>query len=182
MLSYVLWLTSYCWPYALSMCTICIRPVKPTDLQALKPMLDDMGFIDDHDLLADRFPLFCSDQQCGFLLAEQNNQILGYALAQDFGIDLRSGNDHRTAKLHDLYVLPEFRRRGVASQLIDAIKIWAKERPLRYVFWYANQREASPIYQKMGYQPEGSGQEGYDYFEIDFGNPKSRTPHPTRGS
>lgn len=159
-----------------------LRPVKPSDFQALKPMLDDMGFIDNDNLLADRFPLFCSDQQFGFFLAEHNDQVLGYAFAQDFGTDLRSGNNHRTAKLHDLYVLPKFRRRGVASKLIETIKVWAKERPLRYVFWYANQREASPIYQKMGYQPEGSGQEGYDYFEIDFGDPSSRIPHPTRGS
>lgn len=162
--------------------TIHIRPVTPADFSALQPMLHDMGFIDNDELLKTRFPDLCFDAQHGFLLAEHNKQIIGYALAQDYGTHLRSGDTQRTAKLDDLYVVPERRRQGVAYQLLEAIKAWAKARPIRYVFWYANQREASPAYQRMGYTPAPSGQEGFDFFEIDFGDPTSRTPHPKRGS
>lgn len=60
---------------------------------------------------------------------------MGYALVQDYGPHLRSGNAHRTAKLDDLYTLPDFRRRGVARALMDAVTDWARTGTVRYVFW-----------------------------------------------
>ncbi len=53
---------------------------------------------------------------------------------------------------------------------------------LRYVFWYANDSSAGPAYERMGYSSADAGQEGYRFFEIDFGDPGTRTPHPLRGS
>ncbi|MFC3859786.1 GNAT family N-acetyltransferase [Deinococcus antarcticus] len=55
-----------------------------------------------------------------------------------------------TAKLDDLYTLPDFRRRGVARALMDAVTDWARTGAVRYVFWYANQREAGKAYQAIG--------------------------------
>lgn len=145
-------------------------------------MLLDMGFVEDELALEQRFPAFCTSADHVFLVAERAGTLLGYALVQDYGTDLRSGNSHRTAKLDDLYTLAEYRQQGVARALMQAVTDWAREHPVRYVFWYANQREAGKAYQAMGYAPAPSGQEGFDFYEVDLGDPAQRLPHPYRGS
>ena len=145
-------------------------------------MLLEMGFVDDEAALEGRFAGFCRDEAHTLLVAVLGGQVVGYAALQDYGTHLRSGNRHRTAKLDDLYTRPDFRRRGVARTLMQAVEHWAQARPLRYVFWYANTHEAGPAYRRMGYQAADAGQEGFLFFEIDLGDPATRTPHPTRGS
>lgn len=113
---------------------------------------------------------------------DEGGKLLGYAAVHDYGTDLRSGNSHRTAKLDDLYTAPEARRQGVARLLMRAVEDWARARPLRYVFWYTNEHSAAPAYERMGYTSADAGQEGFRFFEIDFGEANTRTPHPLRGS
>lgn len=146
-------------------------------------MLLDMGFVENQTALEGRFPAFCDAPDSLLLVAEAGSgDLLGYAWAQDYGSHLRSGNSHRTAKLNDLYTVPQARRQGVARALMQGVESWARGRPLRYVFWYANQREAGLAYRAMGYQPAPSGQEGFDFYEFDLGDPAERQPHPLRGS
>ncbi|OLV18790.1 GNAT family N-acetyltransferase [Deinococcus marmoris] len=160
-----------------------VRPAVPADFPALKPMLLDMGFVDDEAALEARFPSFCGDLLRPLLVAgADGGELTGYAALHDYGISLRPGNSHRTAKLEDLYTAPVWRQRGVARLLMRAVEDWARARPLRYVFWYANTHEAGPAYVRMGYRPDDAGQEGFLFFEIDFGNPSERLPHPQRGS
>ena len=159
-----------------------VRPLRAEDWPQLRPMLLDMGCVDEGEMLEARFRALCSSPDWTLLGAERDGVLLGYAALQDYGPHLRSGDRHRTAKLHDLYTLPGWRRQGVARALMDEVRSWAVQRPLRYVFWYASQREASAAYQRLGFIPEGSGQEGYDFFELDLGNPLERLPHPERGS
>lgn len=163
-----------------------IRPAQSTDFEQLKPMLLDMGFVDDESGLASRFAASCQAEHYGVLVAEleeeSQQKLVGYAFLHDYGSHLRSGDMHRTAKLDDLYTLPGFRKRGIARQLMKAAEAWAKARPLRYVFWYANAGEAGSAYRRMGYKAAAAGQEGFLFFEIDFGEENTRTPHPTRGS
>lgn len=159
------------------------RLVEPEDLEQLLPMLLDMGFVDDERALRDRFPRFCaSEDHPIFVAIEPDGTLLGYAALHDLGPHLRSGNSHRTVKLDDLYTAPIHRRRGVAKLLMEAAESWAREQPVRYLFWYANQGPAGDAYRAMGYAPEASGQEGFEFYEIDLGDPASRTPHPCRGS
>ena len=159
-----------------------IRPLRPADFPQALPMLLDMGFVDDETALKERFPGFCTQPDWALLGAFENETLLGYAAAQDYGSDLRSGDTHRTAKLDDLYTLPEHRRRGVGRSLMTGMEAWAQARGLRYLFWYANLREATPAYVGMGYAAGEEVQEGYRFFEIDFGKANTRIPHPVRGS
>lgn len=159
-----------------------IRPARTEDFGQLLPMLLDMGFMDDEAALRRRLPSFCAATDHTLLVADDDGQVVGYAALHDFGPHLRSGDSHRTAKLDDLYTHPAHRRRGVARTLMEAVTEWARDRPIRYVFWYANQGDAGAAYQAMGYRPEGSGQEGYDFYEIDLGDPSERIPHPHRGT
>jgi hypothetical protein len=61
------------------------------------------------------------------------------------------------------------------------MEAWAKARGLRYLYWYANLREAAPAYIGMGYTAGDEVQEGFRFFEIDFGEGNTRMPHPERG-
>ena len=140
-----------------------------------------MGFVDDETALAARFPTFCTHPDWALLGAFEGETLLGYAAAQDYGTDLRSGDSQRTAKLHDLYTHPDHRRKGVGRALMLGMEAWAKGCGLRYLFWYANLREATPAYVGMGYTPSEEVQEGYRFFEIDYGEANTRQPHPDRG-
>ncbi|MBZ9713215.1 GNAT family N-acetyltransferase [Deinococcus multiflagellatus] len=158
-----------------------IRPLRPADFAQVRPMLLDMGFVDDEAALAERFPAFCAHPDWALLGAFQGGQVLGYAAAHDTGPDLRSGHAHRTAKLHDLYTHPAARRQGVGRALMREVEAWARGRGLRHLYWYANLREATPAYVGMGYTPGDEVQEGYRFFELDFGAENTRRPHPERG-
>lgn len=159
-----------------------IRPLRPADFSQALPMLLDMSFVDDETALEERFPSFCTHPDWALLGAFDGDTLLGYAAAQDYGPHIRSGDSHRTAKLHDLYTAPEHRRRGVGRSLMTGMEAWGKARGLRYLFWYANLREATPAYVGMGYTAGEEVQEGYRFFEIDFGEANTRIPHPERGS
>ncbi|CAM3784093.1 GNAT family N-acetyltransferase [Deinococcus frigens] len=112
-----------------------VRPATPADFPALKPMLLDMGFVEDESALERRFPSFCGNPLRPVLVAQADGgEVAGYAALHDYGPHLRSGESHRTAKLEDLYTVPGWRRRGVARLLMRAVEDWARARPLRYVF------------------------------------------------
>ena len=143
-------------------------------------MLLDMGFVENEEALEARFPEFCTRPDWELLGAFDGETLLGYAAIQDYGPHLRSGNSHRTAKLHDLYTDPMARRRGVGQELMQAAEAWARARCLRYLFWYADLREPSPAYVGMGYTAGEEVQEGYRSFEIDYGEANTRIPAPER--
>ncbi|MBB6017452.1 GNAT family N-acetyltransferase [Deinococcus radiopugnans] len=102
-----------------------------------------MGFVDDEGALNDRF---CAAPNHHLIAAGQAERLPGYALANDCDPLLRSGNQHRTMKLEDLSTLPAGRWQGVGRALMQAVEEWAKADPIRYVFRYANQREAGLVY------------------------------------
>ncbi|ULH16678.1 GNAT family N-acetyltransferase [Deinococcus sp. KNUC1210] len=160
--------------------TLTLRPLIPSDFGQARPMLLDMGFVESETALETRFPEFCTRPDWALLGAFEAEQLLGYAALQEYGTHLRSGNSHRTAKLHDLYTAPQARRRGVGRALMRSAEAWARARGLRYLFWYANLREATPAYMGMGYTAGEEVQEGYRFFEIDFGEASTRIPAPER--
>ena len=162
--------------------TFTVRPLIPTDYEQVRPMLIDMGFVEDESALAERYPVFCTRPEYALLGAFESETLLGYAGLHDYGPHLRSGNTHRTAKLDDLYTAPHARRRGVGKTLMQAAEAWGRARRLRYIFWYANVREATPAYVGMGYAAGEEVQEGFRFFEIDVGEANTRQPHPERGS
>ncbi|PTA67878.1 GNAT family N-acetyltransferase [Deinococcus arcticus] len=158
-----------------------VQPLTPAHFTQVRPMLLNMGFVDSEAALAARFPAFCAHPDWAVLGAFAGETLLGYAAAHDTGPDLRSGHAHRTAKLHDLYTAPGARRQGVGRRLMRGVEAWARGRGLRYLYWYANLREATPAYVGMGYVPSEEVQEGYRLFELDFGAENTRRPHPERG-
>jgi GNAT superfamily N-acetyltransferase len=157
-----------------------VRPLTAADYPQARPMLLDMGFVEDEAALAARFPGYCTGPDWALLGAFDGAVLLGYAAAQDYGPHLRSGPGQQTAKLHDLYTAPQHRRQGVGRALMRGMEAWAQARGLRYLYWYANLHTATPAYMGMGYRPGEEVQEGYRYFEIDRGAAATRLPAPER--
>lgn len=154
-------------PYLDRMTTLEIRPLTPRDWPHVWPMLRDMGFVDSKEQLRERFPAFCARVDWGLLGAERGGQLLAYAAVQDHGTDFRSGNTHRTARLHDLFTVEGARGQGLARALMLAVEEWGRRCGVRHVEWYANTRVAA-IYERMGYTGRPSGQEGSLFFSVDL--------------
>ena len=140
------------------------------DWPALWPMLQDMGTTGGEASVRDRFDELLECPEWALLGARAGGVLVGYAAAQDRGPHLRAGDEHRTARLHDLYVLPARRHHGAGRALMDAVVAWARGR-VRYLEWQAHQQRAAPFYQRLGYHGEPCPQPDHPTFEIDLSQP-----------
>ncbi len=145
-----------------------VRPLEPRDFVQVLPLLLEMKHVfDEGETLEARFADFCSSKAHGLLGAELEGQLIGYASLQDYGQHLRSGNQHRIVRLHDLFVLEQCRRQGVGRLLLEGILVWCRARPIRFLEWQAG-AEAVPFYERLGYKGEACPQPDYPSFEVDF--------------
>jgi GNAT superfamily N-acetyltransferase len=147
--------------------TFTTRQLQGGDWPAFWPMLRDMGTDDQEGTARKRYESLLQDPRWAVLGAADGSRLVGYAAVQDYGPHLRVGDQHRTARLHDLYVRPNDRGRGVGRVLMEAVKGWAVER-VRYVEWQAGQATSAPFYERLGYRGEPCPQPEYPTFVIDF--------------
>lgn len=147
---------------------ITVRSLLAEDWPGLWPMLKDMGVNGDHpDTQRERYLGLVADPRWVILGAQADGELAGYAAVQDHGPHLRSGDDHRVARLHDLYVRPDLRMGGVGRALMAAVSEWARHR-VRYLEWQAHRERAVPFYERLGYKGDPCPQPEYPTFEIDF--------------
>ncbi|MER5332059.1 GNAT family N-acetyltransferase [Micromonospora sp. NPDC002717] len=145
-----------------------IRSLIADDWPRLWPMLKDMGVNGEHpDAQRERYVQLVADPRWVILGADADGELAGYAAVQDHGPHLRSGDDHRVARLHDLYVRPDLRLGGVGRALMTVVSRWARQR-VRYLEWQAHRERAAPFYERLGYKGEPCPQPDYPTFEIDF--------------
>ncbi|SCG60541.1 GNAT family N-acetyltransferase [Micromonospora halophytica] len=147
---------------------VTVRALTAADWPALWPMLRDMGVNDQPpEAQRDRYLLLLADPRWAILGAEADGELLGYAAAQDHGPHLRAGDDHRTARLHDLYVSPHRRRGGVGRTLLAAVRDWATGR-VRHLEWQAHHERAAPFYECLGHHGDPCPQPDYPTFHLDL--------------
>jgi ribosomal-protein-alanine N-acetyltransferase len=79
-----------------------------------------------------------------YLVALSENEIVGYA-----GIALAGD----VADIHTLTVLPEFRRKGIATHMLKELEAWALEKGVANFMLEMREgnAEAQPLYEKYGY-------------------------------
>lgn len=79
-----------------------------------------------------------------YIVAMSELQIIGYA-----GIALAGD----IADIHTLTVVPEFRRRGIASAMLDQLEKWASSKKVSALMLEMREGnlEAEPLYEKHGY-------------------------------
>ncbi len=142
-----------------------IRPAVYADRDKILPLLHGMGGIDTDDKAKTRFAQLIERSDHYLPVAIYNGELVGYAWVQDYGPHLRSGN--RTARLHDLFVHPDYRKLSVGTALFVAIRTWAEQAGIRYLEWQARQT-ALGFYERLGYRGDPCPQPDYPFFEIEF--------------
>ena len=80
-----------------------------------------------------------------YIVAQNGTDIVGYA-----GIAIAGD----VADIHTLTVVPEFRRRGIASEMLRNLEKWALEKNVVAVMLEMREgnAEAQPLYEKYGYR------------------------------
>ena len=80
-----------------------------------------------------------------YIVAQNGTDIVGYA-----GIAIAGD----VADIHTLTVVPEFRRRGIASEMLRNLEQWALEKKVIAVMLEMREgnAEAQPLYEKYGYR------------------------------
>ena len=58
----------------------------------------------------------------------------------------------KRAWIVNVYTEPEFRRRGLARQLLEAILAWCRDQQLHAIFLHASDA-GRPLYESLGFQP-----------------------------
>lgn len=80
-----------------------------------------------------------------YLVALSDNQIVGYG-----GIALAGD----VADIHTLTVIPDQRRKGIATHILNELEVWAREKGVFNFMLEMREgnNEAQPLYEKHGYQ------------------------------
>ncbi len=108
------------------------------------------------------FEDYLAEQACGkreILVAHSKKDIAGYVTIKWYS-DYPPFAAKETPEINDLRVLPAFRRRGIASALVDEAERRIFERSPRVgigVGMYADYGPAQRMYVLRGYVPDGLG-------------------------
>ncbi|HEY7351669.1 MAG TPA: GNAT family N-acetyltransferase [Terriglobales bacterium] len=62
------------------------------------------------------------------------------------------GSNPRRGNILNVYTAPEFRRRGIARRLLDAVLDWCNVNKVDFVILHASD-EGRSLYQSLGFQP-----------------------------
>lgn len=77
-----------------------------------------------------------SDSQTRVIVAENNGDLVGYALAVIVDVIPDMFLQENSGFLADIYVDDAFRRKGVGRALVDTVKSWLIENGIRSFEWY----------------------------------------------
>jgi len=142
-----------------------IRPLQPGDFDLLWPLLQQMGKTDSEAAVRQRLDELTHRSEQFLPVARAGDMVAGYAWAQDYGSHLRSGQ--RVVRLHDLFVVPQQRRRGVGSLLFQSARAWAaRQRRATWLQWQAG-GEALAFYARLGLRGEECPDPAHPFFEIE---------------
>jgi GNAT superfamily N-acetyltransferase len=90
-------------------------------------------------------------------VAQSGGRLLGYGLAQDFGLAQDIGPGLRTTlttgRVHDLYVDPEARRLGAGKAIMVFILAWSIARPQPMILDWQASPSAVGFYEALGSGP-----------------------------
>lgn len=144
---------------------IVVRRAAGSDWPELWPLLEAMGKTDTAERVRARFESCCRSDEHMIAVAVVDGAVAGYAWAEDRGAHLRSG--WRTVRLHDIFVAPDQRRRGIGRKLFESVTEWAQRREARWLEWQAS-NEAVAFYERLGLRGDPCPDPSHPFFEIEF--------------
>ena len=124
--------------------------------QLLQRFFNEEGFDTPADVIARNTERMVEIDQCGLFAAEHEGRAVGVAtVSLDFGIEYGW-----SAEMGDLYVLPEWRRKGVSSSLVRAIEDFLRSRKIEgYAVsitpFSARHHDLERFYERLGFANEG---------------------------
>ncbi len=132
-----------------------IRPFQQTDL-------DRICYIEDRSFplpwATSDFMHICGKDPDGFLVAVSNSVVLGYVIAEIIkSLDFRDFRSKRRGHLLNLAVDPEFRRKGIGTELAKTIIEYLKDEGSE-IIWLEVRRSnsiARNFYSKLGFLEKG---------------------------
>jgi GNAT superfamily N-acetyltransferase len=114
------------------------------------------GFSIEAEVIAKNTKMLAGLPTCGLFVAEGNGEVIGVAtLSLEFGIEFGW-----SAEMGDLYVLPEWRGKGVSRILVDGAEAFLRAKGAAgyqvTVTPFAEEHHAlGRFYQKLGFESEG---------------------------
>jgi GNAT superfamily N-acetyltransferase len=135
------------------------------DWTNLYPLLEQMGSVQSEEKSRERFERLLEDYLHFIVIAENVENLVGYAWAQSYGVHLRSGDI--TARLNDLFVISSQRHQGIAKGLLESVITWAKTANVRYLQWQANKTSIA-FYERLGHVAIPDPDPEHPFFEIEF--------------
>lgn len=155
---------------------VAVRNSVSSDWLRLWPLLRAMGTAEDEETGRATYDALVGDARWLIVVAESGGDLVGYAAAQDYGPRLRATSAGRFGRLHDVYVVKDYRRQGVGRSLMRAVESWAAVR-VSFLHWQAHHERAAPFYERLGYRGDPCPKPDYPEFEVAFGrgapDPKS---------
>lgn len=138
------------------MAAVEVRVASSVDLVALEPLLQRWGSDDAPDekvvRYRERLAWNVENPTHHVLVAAVDGDVVGYAAAQDYGPALHQ--DRSIARMHDLWVSPSARGRGVGTALFEAVRDWAqRETRIGMLQWQASD-VAIDFYRTLGLEGE----------------------------
>lgn len=147
-----------------------VRRATAEDLAGFRAVSEgfDPGMIDlPQELFRERYARLVDRDDYCLLLAIVDDRPVGYALAQDYGPNLRLR--FTIGRLHDLYVADEVRRRGIGRLLMDALFVWARSRPEPMILHWQASQDAVAFYESLGLPADRVGDyPQYPGFSLDL--------------
>jgi GNAT superfamily N-acetyltransferase len=145
-----------------------IRHVEPDDIVGMWPIIEHNSD-KNRDLFINRVMQKRVLEDHYIPVALLNNKVLGYAWVQDYGPHIRVG--YRTARMNDLFVDAEHRRKGTGRELVFAVKRWCEGRNVKWLQWQSSEK-AIPFYESLGLKGDPCPDPGHPFFEIEFNTKK----------
>ena len=135
-----------------------VRAARPGDLAAVRRLacgFDGVPPAPSDGAFASRFARIVARDDYALLVADAGGDLVGYALAQDFGPGLRRA--FSTGRLHDPYVAEPARRSGAGRALMDAVRAWALALPYPIVLDWSSRPDAVAFYDALGFVADTVG-------------------------
>lgn len=91
---------------------------------------------------------------CVIVAKDENNNILGYGFG--FIMDYGKVYDNKVAQLDAVYIKPEYRKKGIARQIIQYFAEWSKNNKVSYIELKVcnNNNKAIGLYEKEGFSTD----------------------------